>query len=521
MNHIPRTNGAYRRRPEFTSAFRRIASLLPALLLLASLLSGCGSSSDDTSDYESDFFVPVDTVKANGTMKDQGTVMLNGTPGFTGSQNPTNNAAGGEEWAPLYTSRDEVFTSPERMPTRVLRDSLSIITEQIALLQNVLEASTIDPKMYFHSQVKAWRITNPVVRDSLFYTLMAVDSSMQSEAGTDAEVLATETNDLIEVRFGTSVFKGMTLKSALQKSPDPFLLQKVIESSAYSKDVELRDTSFHLPTPFAPELVSLDTLNDRFVNAKYYSATTPHGSVDISLYGLSARIGPNWGAEMKIGNDEIGLPFWASGKTAFLATYKTFKAGFELPMTAGLHGGATFPLFSVRERLLNGTSGIVGMFDAGSVGGYYSATRLTSNDLGSLTNPSSFYSISQILQAWFSFGFSVNAENYFRIKLGGGYDQMQHSMLNPPNSTGAIVQLGENTYNSYYVKIDYLHSVAEGSYGASFQFFDFTLLTTAWLEVIPHVLTINIKYERIVSRDLRPWETSDFIILSPIFHWEF
>src|SRR3990172_3192229 len=93
----------------------------------------------------------------------------------------------------------------DRSILETLKDSLKTVNEDIRLLQHFLEASTTDPRIIQHGLTKSWIISNPELRDSLFYALVAVDSSVQSEAGADAEVLATEMNDLIEVRFGTAV----------------------------------------------------------------------------------------------------------------------------------------------------------------------------------------------------------------------------------------------------------------------------------------------------------------------------
>ena len=139
-----------------------------------------------------------------------------------------------------------------------------------------------------------------------------------------------------KARFGTAVFKGIALKQAIAKSGDRYLYQKVIESSNYSRDIELRDSTFVLPTAFDAGLLWNEILLDRFSFLRNPAGSDPLATrVDFSAYGPSFRVGPVWGGEVRMGNDELGLPFWESGKTSFLAMYKQVKVGFELPTSIG------------------------------------------------------------------------------------------------------------------------------------------------------------------------------------------
>jgi hypothetical protein len=154
------------------------------------------------------------------------------------------------------TPESRAHTAPSELQS--LQDSINTCGEEIELMQHFLEASTVDPAFTQYTTVKSWVINNPVLRDSLFYALLQSDSSLQSETGADPEVMATPWDDLIQVRLGTAVFKGMTLKKALDKSADKTLYKKIAESYRYSKDVELRDPSFRLETPLQPELLSTE-----------------------------------------------------------------------------------------------------------------------------------------------------------------------------------------------------------------------------------------------------------------------
>jgi hypothetical protein len=404
-----------------------------------------------------------------------------------------------------------------------LQDSIKIVNEDIRLLQHFLEASTIDRRMYETSLLKSWVLTSPELRDSLFYALVAADSSVQSEAGAEVEVLATETNDIIEVRVGTAVFKGMTLKEALDQSSDKRLYEKITESYKYSKLVELRDMAFRLPTSLRDDFTPYDKVLEEFTPVWMHLNPTPDRvKVDLSLYGLIFKIGPSWGGEVRIGSDEIGFPFWSSGKTLYLVTYNRIKFGFELPFRPGLHRTETFPPFAIQSRKLNGSRGIVGEFDFGPVGGMVSFTRLTDLDTRDLTDPNDFAYIASIVQGYYSFGISFTPTNLIRVKVGGGMHRVVEARLvrTPLDSTQtrfeeSIVNERPTNFPSPYIKIEYVNKDASQRFGGSLQYYDFGLLTTAWLEVIPNYLSLDMKYAWPLLRDPKKWENSSFLIISP------
>jgi hypothetical protein len=424
-------------------------------------------------------------------------------------------------------SRDPVRKS--RSALDALRDSIGIVNEDIRLLQHFLEASTADPRMYQNSLAKSWIIRNPELRDSLFYALVLADSSVESEAGAEPEVLATLNGEIIEVRYGSAVFKGTTLRDALAKSADKRLYEKIVASGKYSKDIETRDPELILPTSYEPELIRYDKLLEEFTPViKHKNPADVKGIVDASLYGIIFKMGPRWGGEIKIGNDEIGYPFWSSGKMAFLATYKQVKFGFELPFRGGRFSSDVFPPFTLRGRRLNGSRGIVGEFDFGPAGGLFSITRLTEHDTKSLTNPDDFAYITVIGLGYYSFGVSLNPTNLVRAKVGAGYHRVREARVirRIVDSTSGrydefIGFLGQRQFASPYIRFEYINRDIAERFGASIQFYDYILLTTAWLEIVPDVLRLELKYSWKVLRDLRKWEQTDFIVISPRIKFAF
>ena len=427
-------------------------------------------------------------------------------------------------------ARERVFaqatSAPPRIdgrPIKALRDSIKREGEEISLLQHLLEAATVERRLLEHSSVRAWVIGNPVVRDSLFYALMQADSSVESEAGTEAEVLATPTGDLIQVRFGSAVFKGATLKDALDKSSDTDLYRKVVESYRYSKDIELRDESSKLPTPLRPELVRSGGIPEAFSPMSLRS--NPHAvnnRINISLCNIAFRSGPDWGGEVRLGTDEICFPFWSSGQTSFLATYKNVKFGIALPFIWGRKSFDVFPPFDFRGRTLNGTRGVVGDFDFGSIGGYLSATRLTQDDQSNLTDPNNFYYVTAIVQLYYSFAVNLDLTNLIRVKVGAGFQRVNHaSIVRTPLTSGgtnfqeSVDNMGVTNLGSPILKFEYINRNVTDKFTASLMFYDMTLLITGSMELVPGILSLEAKYAVTIRPNPDPWESTDLFVFTP------
>ncbi len=396
-----------------------------------------------------------------------------------------------------------------------LKDSVEAYEKEISLLQHSLEGATIDWARLRHTGVRSWVISNPALRDSLFYSLMAVDSSIQSEAGAEALVLATPEDDLIEVRFGNAVFKGMTLQNAIEKSKNRSLYADIAASYRYSKDVELRDPSYTLETEYEPLLLTYDLLLDIYTPLRLGSFSKPvNVRSDISLYGLRFKTGPFWGGEFKIGNEEIGFPFWTSGKMAFMATYKNLKLGFELPFEGGLNTSEIFPPFVIRSRKLNGTRGVVGEFDFGPLAGKFSFTRLTENDLDPLTNPDNFYYITVFAQAYFSFGLELTPTHFVRVKAGAGTHRVNQARLDMTAGNQVIPGPAEDIV-SPYLKFEYLNQSIGENFAVTVQYYDVTLVTTATLEVVRDILSFELLYMWPLAAELPEWQNPEFLMLTP------
>lgn len=477
------------------------------LLLILSLLTGCGGTRE-SSEPEEEFFAPLDTLprgesrsKVTSVVKDKESK----EPGL------------GFEW---FQQEQFDTTPPFGATIEALTDSLLVVNEDIRLLQTFLEASTIDPKNFYHSKVKMWAINNEAIRDSLFFALLAVDSSLASEFGADAEVLATEDDDLVQVRFGTAVFKGVVLKDAIDNSHDRFLYQKIVQSRRYSKDIELRDSTFRLSTPFLSDLLSNDRTVELFSPLSAKTNPNHHTAVvEASLFSLGTRVGNDWGGEVRFGNDEIGLPFWSSGKMSLMVLYKRIRFGFELPVPFGKDAVELLSTFSVPKRLLTGTRGMVGEFDLGSFGGFLSITKISNSDISTIPDLNQFYYITNIFQGYYSLSFSMGFTHYARVKAGVSQYLVKQShvlqLITPQSSTQSIVEDGETSVISPYLKFEYMNDSHDEQYGGSIQYNDFTIMATAWMNIVPKIFGLELKYVTPISKNPREWQHASFVMVSP------
>jgi hypothetical protein len=412
---------------------------------------------------------------------------------------------------------------PDTATTNALRDSIRTENEQLSLFQHLLEASTVDQRYLRHAHVKSWTVGNPAVRDSLFYALAEVDSSILSEAGTEAIVLATYSNDLIEIRFGTTVFKGLVLKEALKHSADKNLYKKIIDSYEYSRDIELRDLAAKISTPIEPEMMTTDRTLQIF-NPVLPNFTNPHpinGLAELSLNELVFKIGPMWGGELRIGNDMLNSPFWSAGTYAVLASYNRFKVGFLFPLGAGRSTAELISPFILWARKLDGARGMMGEFDLGPIGGFFALSRFNTSDVDLVTNPDKIFTIGAAAIGYYSFAVSLNATNMARAKAGFGVLRVDQGRVTPVTVKGVedvLYESDQDSYYSPYVKFEYLNKDVTSRYEASIQFFDMTMLFSGSMEVVRNILYLDAKYVWPLGAQLRPWQNPGFFIISPKIH---
>jgi len=242
----------------------------------------------------------------------------------------------------------------------------------------------------------------------------------------------------------------------------------------------------------------------------------------VSLFDAAFKVAPDWGGEFRLGNDEIGFPFWSSGNMSILATYQPVKFGFQLPFTGGTSASNSVPGLKIQPRTLNGTRGLVGEADFGSFGAFISVSQLDADNLSGITNKNDFAYITGIVQLYYSFGVALDQTNFLRFRGGVGMHRVKEAQLVevPVDPTGTqfetqIVGLGSTDVKSPYVKFEYVNRESSERWAASVQFYDLTLMFRGLMEIVPDYVSIEVKYVFALGQELPSWRPKDFFMISP------
>ncbi len=411
----------------------------------------------------------------------------------------------------------------ERTITGRLRDSLTTVQERIEQLYALLDG--IDRSSFNFSGLRSWRLTDLEFEDVLRSAVFRVtqDSNMILEKS-DIQVLATPPphNDLIAVYFGESELQGKRLREVLthEENASLRLRQRLIASGQFGQDRELIDRTFKIENQLPPLLVtSSDSILGNF-NRYNLSLDAQAERTVLNLRlpdNANIRFGNDWGAEIKLGNDELGYPMWTSGNLAALGLYKRIKVGVQIPFAGGTDK-ATFFGARVKPRRLDGAYGVAGEFDFAFAGGSFMFGDRRKDVDGTFADPDNIYTIRSSAQVWYSYTLDINNKaNFMRVKFGAGMHSISHDRLVPetPTASSKIVRSDFTRYFwSPYLKVEIMNQQFTNRFGASVQYYKEWGLATAWLEIISNTLRLEVKGAMPLLRSSQPWEPSHFVALT-------
>ncbi len=410
----------------------------------------------------------------------------------------------------------------EKLITTRLQDSLLVVRERMEQIYALLDG--IDRYSYNFSGLRSWRINDfefqDVLRDAVFRVTR--DSNMILEKS-DIQVIATPPphSDLVAVYFGENELQGKRLREVLTNEENiPLRLkQRLIASGQFGQDRELVDRGFKIDNLLPPMLVTeSDSIIGNFsrYNLSLDQRTEPT-VLNVRLFdNASIRFGNDWGAEVKLGNDELGYPMWTSGNLAVMALYKRIKLGVQIPFAGGT-GGTTFLGARVRPRRLDGTYGVTGEFDFAFVGGAFSFSNRRSDTDGTFADPDNIYSIRTFAQLWYSYTLSINNKaNLMRVKFGAGMHSVAHDALveNGTEKPAEITPIDQTRFFwSPYLKVEFMNQQFSNRFGASLQYYKEWGLATLWLEIINNTLRVELKGALPLLRSRSAWEPSHFVAI--------
>lgn len=418
---------------------------------------------------------------------------------------------------------------PEPATAEDLSDSLKLYRTRIERLQTVLDKVTFGPQSYYFTRLRSWFIPlADALNDSIsnyFFEVMDNDSSFIESRG-DIQVIATPepSRDLVAIFFtgNSKEAKGQRLREALMKKPERRMYQTILESRQFSEDKELIDRKFRIVDLSAPRLVkNSDSVLVAF--EKYSMTSVDHKEATVLTLRLpdNARIrfGSLWGLEVKMGNDEFGLPFWTSGNLSFMAIYSQIKIGAHIPFKYGLESNTPAALTSFwKPRNLNGTYGVSGEFDWAFAGASFLVGFPRTDTDGTFADTNNIYTLKTAAHLWYSFTVGINDNaNLLRFKMGLGFEQISRDQLVRGTATtpSVIVQKeGPRFFWGPYFKAEYMNQQFARRFGASVQYFRDWGLGLLWMEIIPEQLRIEAKFATSVVRARDPWEPPYFFTLS-------
>jgi hypothetical protein len=268
-------------------------------------------------------------------------------------------------------------------------------------------------------------------------------------------------------------------------------------------------------------------------------------SLEVSIF-RSQLVYDEWNVDVRLGNDELGYPFWSSGQISFLVGYKdVIKLGITRPL--GLGRNQDWSLIGpcrIKARALSGISGLTGRFNFSfsfpiALGGAFSTGGIE-KDYGSLTSRLGFYYIPTSFQIYYPVLFkdaSTNPTSIFQLKAGYGYEKINQgyfinslsdgSTVNGkigrkvlPSDVNTVIPVEHKEVHSPYLSLEFMSLGGDHKYGLSTQYNAGTLLIGAWVEIWKDVLRLEGKYSTFV-RGREPWESSYVLLFSPRLRLDF
>lgn len=293
--------------------------------------------------------------------------------------------------------------------------------------------------------------------------------------------------------------------------------------------------------------------------------TRKERTFDLSVEHLRVYASKNLGFELRLGNPEVGLPFWTSGQTQLwfnmrnmIGTESDFKLGLSMPVS--IYGSQ----FGTEDKLLWNARKMSGSW-GGSVSAYFAAINFfsefnlplafnfTINPSGADSNASiiknglettitslngntvtlaagkTFYRNSMIAQIYIPTIIQLDLHSFVQVSVGLGIQNVQQSYIpskydadpnRNPNPTFTSAQVGTmqdlhrvSVPVNPHIAFEYVnHKAAKFGLGAMF---DHLFTFSGWIEIVEDRLRIETSYTSPLIRDAKPWEPANFFQITP------
>jgi hypothetical protein len=392
----------------------------------------------------------------------------------------------------MWAQLSEVTGQPAIDSIGVLRSVLEAKKEDRERLDRMLNAlNSVDSvyKVYF----PAWIIRDEDLRQRIY----KVFRGRYSNVAPDSAVIVVanpEKGEILQVSIGKAAMGPQEIRIVMSDS----LRRDILRGNYPQRMIESAPAKERKRIPFGAKPVVV--------------------SMDASLFGGALLFGNGWGIELKIGHDEIGYPFWATGDARLMAVFDRLKLGVMIPLNFGKKQPKILDPLAIRPRHLNGATGISAEYDqpvkSDLVGARFSLGELNKYVGGQLTDDKSPYYIHTIGQLFYSHRMSfLEGAHLLTVSAGLGFHQIAQGEVLPDDR---IVATKKWNFFSPIVRMDYIRHGDE-MYGVTVQYYSSILYVSGWIELVRNFIYVDLRYAAPIVRSPKPWEQPYFHMISPRF----
>ncbi|MBX2991384.1 MAG: hypothetical protein KF749_09455 [Bacteroidetes bacterium] len=408
--------------------------------------------------------------------------------------------------------------STEQVYPQSLQDSLREAREEVESLKRIREA--LDEANPEYTQFfKIWAVFDEGLRLRIFNVFREANY----EFSTQDTIFVILRNDstIAEIRIGRVTTGPHSIRTHL----DSRLIRDIVSRNYELEDLEPDGYKRRQQRPPQP----------RPVAPKWAAAS-------FSLFEVGVRFGNDWGVIGRVGDDMLGYPFWTSGQAWVLASYKALKLGARLPV----HGGKEDCTPQVLRRLINGSTGVAGEIEIeweelkvgefqsyAGIGGSFSIgelgkrrpeylvgvrkTEIMGPDTVSYTD--SLFSITSLGHFYYALDWLFDSDaQLLAFKLGAGAQRVVRGRYYDSSLDIEILEKYKPDFFPY-LSVEYRNQRVEW-FALSAQY-SRLLMVGAWAEYLPYFMFFDIKYSRVLRKDLRPWEKRDYFAATVGFKFSF
>jgi hypothetical protein len=234
-----------------------------------------------------------------------------------------------------------------------------------------------------------------------------------------------------------------------------------------------------------------------------YGVQPRFASVYASAFGAGLLFSNAWGAEAKMGFEEVGYHFWSTGSLRALAVFDQFKIGVLFPIANGADQNDVQPL-DIRPRKMTGSIGFGSEFtypfETESLTAMLSIgdlARVTNDRF--LTDSTEIYFMHTVGQLTYSKKFDLSIGHVLTATAGIGYHQVSHAFVQPDKSVHTV---DKEDFISPVLRVEYLNRVSN-MFGASIQYYSSIIHLKGWVEMIRNLLYLDLQYYSPIIRDAK------------------